>query len=519
MRSKMLSAAACGLACLASTGLAARAGESGAANLESSADRHIELTVPPGKMGHLARNLWGEQTPAPTGSAPRGCTGTSTYLSDGFNPNQWTAQAGFAEGEIMAASYTVAAAQFPIRIDTLQGLFVTSQATVTTTTEWSVLVWEGTPNNGTLVASFSSDDVILPHLVMPPGTNATVVTVSVDPGDPEQIVVQDDGSHKFSIGFRIDHHNNQTQNPCFTAPPSNSNAFPATDVDGLANSGNNWLFGVNCGSFGCPPNGGWSTFAALNILCRPSGDWALSADWTSLSCTPGVGACCLPDGSCSIDSQEHCQQVGGAFQGDGTVCEDVVCVPLPQACCFASTGNCLNLDPNDCLAAGGVPGGVGSTCATTICFPEGACCLPDGSCVDGVSPEDCTGLGGTFEGDGTTCATTNCPAPMGACCFATGFCLELTESDCTSVGGAWNGPGSTCADNNQNGTADICEAPAGCNDADVAEPYNVLDLADISGYITAFVNQDPIADIADPTGVWDLADLSAFVSAFLAGCP
>ncbi len=59
----------------------------------------------------------------------------------------------------------------------------------------------------------------------------------------------------------------------------------------------------------------------------------------------------------------------------------------------------------------------------------------------------------------------------------------------------------------------------GCNDADIAEPYGVLDLGDISGFIVAFVGQDPAADIAPPSGVFDLADLSAFILAFTAGCP
>jgi hypothetical protein len=61
--------------------------------------------------------------------------------------------------------------------------------------------------------------------------------------------------------------------------------------------------------------------------------------------------------------------------------------------------------------------------------------------------------------------------------------------------------------------------PAGCNDADIAEPFAVLDLGDISTFINGFNNQDPIADFAPPAGVFDLQDLSAFVTAFLGGCP
>ncbi|HHN79113.1 MAG TPA: hypothetical protein ENK11_10650, partial [Phycisphaerales bacterium] len=47
----------------------------------------------------------------------------------------------------------------------------------------------------------------------------------------------------------------------------------------------------------------------------------------------------------------------------------------------------------------------------------------------------------------------------------------------------------------------------------------VLDLADISAFISAFLAQDPAADLAPPAGVFDLADLGTFIQAFLAGCP
>ncbi len=59
----------------------------------------------------------------------------------------------------------------------------------------------------------------------------------------------------------------------------------------------------------------------------------------------------------------------------------------------------------------------------------------------------------------------------------------------------------------------------GCNEADLAEPFGVLDLADVQGFIAGFVSQDPIADIAPPSGVFDLADVQAFIAAFNAGCP
>lgn len=54
--------------------------------------------------------------------------------------------------------------------------------------------------------------------------------------------------------------------------------------------------------------------------------------------------------------------------------------------------------------------------------------------------------------------------------------------------------------------------------ADLAPPFGVLDLADITVFTAGFVAQNSIADLNDD-GVFDLADINAFVSAFLAGCP
>ncbi len=61
--------------------------------------------------------------------------------------------------------------------------------------------------------------------------------------------------------------------------------------------------------------------------------------------------------------------------------------------------------------------------------------------------------------------------------------------------------------------------PGGCNPADLAEPFGLLDLADISAFAGAFVAQGTGADLAEPFGVFDLSDITAFVGAFQAGCP
>jgi hypothetical protein len=60
---------------------------------------------------------------------------------------------------------------------------------------------------------------------------------------------------------------------------------------------------------------------------------------------------------------------------------------------------------------------------------------------------------------------------------------------------------------------------AGCNAADIAEPFGVLDLGDLQAFIAAFLAGDPAADVAEPFGVFDLADVQGFIGAFNAGCP
>jgi hypothetical protein len=422
-----------------------------------------------------------------------------TWTSSDFGPGSYIAQGGFAEDEVAAVSFTISPDQFPLRLDLCEMIFATSSTQVTTTTHWSIIVWEGTPANGQVIFSASSDGKTLPHLVIPPGTNGVNVQFLVDPGDPDQIVVQNDGTDTFSIGYRIDRHNNQVSNPCFVAPPSNSNAFPCTDVGGLQHPTSNWLFAIDCGAFGCPA--GWRNFAQLPTTCRPSGDWVIRATWTPVSCAP-VGACCLPGGGCDTRSESECIALGGSFQGAGSTCSVGGCSAQPGPCCFTSTGGCLPLTSATCLAAGGTPGPAGLSCTGYVCFPSGACCLPDGSCAGPVSPGECAALSGVFQGNGTSCAGVNCPDPVAACCFGTGFCLPLSEADCTLAGASWQGIGTSCVDANANGTADACEARVGDLDGD-----GVVGSADLTILLGAWGGGAGPADL-NSDGTVGAADLT-----------
>lgn len=355
-----------------------------------------------------------------------------------FEGGSYTIQAGFAEDEVAAVVFDVPEGEFPIQVTLMECIFAQQSAIVETTTQWSVLIYDGPPDTGIVVATFSSNGEDLPHIVMGPGTQATNLSVEVDPLDPLQIYVYNDsGTGQFSVGFRIDEHNSQTQDPCFFPPPSNRNAFPTTDVSGLAQPNGNWLSAVNCGPFGCPA--GWNPFSELGI-CTPSGDWVIRVTY---NCTPDlqIGACCLGDASC-LDSADNltCDQLEGTFMGDGTLCADVTCPEPTGACCLGTTCLSAVTEPN-CGAINGTYIGHGSTCASAPC-DAGACCYPDGGCEDLIEAT-CNAQGGTFEGGSTSCATFECPQPTGACCIF-GVCIPgQTEDVCNDVG-EWQGAGIEC---------------------------------------------------------------------------
>jgi hypothetical protein len=64
----------------------------------------------------------------------------------------------------------------------------------------------------------------------------------------------------------------------------------------------------------------------------------------------------------------------------------------------------------------------------------------------------------------------------------------------------------------------LAAGEARCSEGDFAEPFFVLDLADIQRYITLFTAGAPEADMRPPFDVLDLADLQAFLQGFLSGC-
>ncbi|MGD9689442.1 MAG: hypothetical protein AB7K52_07455 [Phycisphaerales bacterium] len=500
-----------------------------ASTLPGADNRQVDLPIETGRLGRLHVTRDGRvlaNIPPAAGKAPEqgepletpegqgNCNVISTHTSGSFEGGSYTLQAGFAQMEIAAAQYVVPAAAFPIKLDLFEMIFGTQATNISTTTEYTILIWEGSPATGNLIFQVSSDNELLPHIVIPPGTNGVNLQFSVDPGDPEQIIINDNGTHTFSIGVRVDRHQQQTQDPCFTAPPSNRNAFPATDntvspapcgqFPQLQQPNRNWLFGVNCGPDGCPANGGWSTFAGLrpelNVLgecipgtgCRPHGDWVMRATWSSLSCTPGVGACCFPDGTCQVLAVNDCTGLGGDYAGDGLDCASANCPQPTGGCCFAN-GSCIVLTASDCGVAQGTYVGDGTTCAAGSQCPLGACCLPDGTCVSLTSGQ-CSTQQGVFRGAGVSCANANCPPPTGACCLSTGGCIRVTMSDCGTIGGTFLGVGIAC------GAGSSCPTGACCFEDGTCMLLNSVACASAGGSFAGFGVSCNAAGCPQPTG-------------------
>ena len=118
------------------------------------------------------------------------------------------------------------------------------------------------------------------------------------------------------------------------------------------------------------------------------------------------GACCIGSG-CQQLAETDCTGIGGVFQGDGSLCADVVCDAGTGACCLTS-GNCATVTESQCNAVGGTYYGDNYPCDAEMCLPDptGACCY--GSTCNVTEEIDCPGvwLGADTTCDGDPCTST-----------------------------------------------------------------------------------------------------------------
>jgi hypothetical protein len=158
-----------------------------------------------------------------------------------------------------------------------------------------------------------------------------------------------------------------------------------------------------------------------------------------------TGACCQPEGACSIESESACGEIeGGVYLGDGTVCADCEDVPT-GACCRGET--CTIETEAGCTMAtdpGGVYLGDGTTCAGDPCA-LGACCITETGVCSQTTESACDGAGGVWY-DGLTCGDPGVPCGdvNGACCLEDGTCTNTTASGCFAMGGVHFAEATTC---------------------------------------------------------------------------
>jgi hypothetical protein len=143
-------------------------------------------------------------------------------------------------------------------------------------------------------------------------------------------------------------------------------------------------------------------------------------------------------------------------------------------------------------------------------------------------------IGSTFQGNGTTYSNLGgqgLTVPAGTWDHST---LDLTDwdsnDDYSGPGTlAWSDPPGTLfewggADGiaqwqlSTANTLTFASGQPGCNPADIAEPFGVLDLSDVQAFTGGFTTGDPVADLNGDM-VLDLDDVQAFISAFVSGCP
>jgi hypothetical protein len=443
---------------------------------ESAAGRAQAIPVTVDSVSALDLTLNGEPgefADLPVGDAaarsivcPAG-TALAAHTDSNFGPGEYFVQFGFAEDEIFAAQYTLEPDDFPLTIRQIDFLIAQDVTIVQTTTHYTLFVWDGLPDTaqgGIEIARFNSTED-LPPVVMDAGLpKATRVQVQIDPDDANQIIIENlSGTNSFSVGVRIDAHNNPPEDPCNPgADPTFlfTNAFPAADRSGVASPSGNWIFALNCPGGDC--EAGWHRFN--DFSCTPSGDWVIAACY-DIEPQLTFGACCDLDQACHDDVDNiTCGAIGGTFFED-TPCSEVTCPEPTGACC--AFGTCLINQTEDECTSEPISGsylGNGSTCGS-----QGACCLPDGSCEE-LYEGCCVVIGGSFQGAGTVCAGVSCPQPTGACCFGE-VCVDGQPQDTCETTGVWMGPDTTCDCNPCIGI-DQADPPSGTVDARQPHPVN-----------------------------------------------
>lgn len=271
----------------------------------------------------------------------------------------------------------------------------------------------------------------------------------VDDGFPPQ---QDPIAGYSTLGFSLHTGTNILPEPrtgacCFGALCTNLTPEDCTDNGGVFSD-----YDVPCSSMACVgtcclPDGTCVVESA--VVCNDLGGDYRGQD---LPCDPNpcIGGCCLPNGECLELTAVDCYAQSGVFSSSGYPCEPGLC-PAVGACCFVDRA-CELLADFACHLQGGVFLGEGSACSSC----DGACCQDDGTCF--VTDEMTCSVSGEFQGAGSVCDPNPC---VGGCCLPEGGCTDLTADQCGDAGGSFLGDGNHCG----SGT---CPSPGACCFSDQA---------------------------------------------------
>ncbi len=140
---------------------------------------------------------------------------------------------------------------------------------------------------------------------------------------------------------------------------------------------------------------------------EPGAVWHEGQTCDEIDCV-AVGACCNGAGGClPLQTEDYCENtLGSIWAGAGTACGACSL----GACCLPD-GTCLVNLEIECADLGGTFEGADTTCDPNPCpQPTGACCVGT-SCVPNQLEADCTGFGGTWQGAFSTCDPDPCAGP------------------------------------------------------------------------------------------------------------
>jgi hypothetical protein len=210
------------------------------------------------------------------------------------------------------------------------------------------------------------------------------------------------------------------------------------------------------------PTGGYASFVSSDIIADGIIQFGCvqwyGAGYNTCPQAMASGACCAPDGSCTISVWSDCVAPSG-WHGEWTSCEPNNNCPQPIGACCSPEGNCTVTLVANCVAPS-TWHPEWSACGANPCalYVTAACCSRDGTCAlkgqTYCQPPNVWHLGWA------SCSPNPCPQPAGACCAPDGACVLRAQADCPAPN-AWHSTWASCSPNPCPFPTRACCAPNG----------------------------------------------------------